>query len=245
MILFIFEGASYEPSLYEGIKKLFFPRSNDQIICSFCSSIHTFYKRLKDDYDGFEDVVDVLKTELVKTDPGNELLCYKSADIDSVYLFFDYDFYRGDLSVKNGQVQELLEYFNEETENGRLFISYPMVESIQYTKQLPDPDFPKYKVKRVDSIGEKFKKEVRKFCYYQGYAYLKSALNWKYIVCQHVFKANSLVKDQYLSAMERSPINDLEIRFLLGQNLTSDTENREVIIKGIEQSYYYEGYEKK
>ena len=35
----------------------------------------------------------------------------KSADIDSIYLFFDYDFYRGDLSVKNGQVQELLEYF--------------------------------------------------------------------------------------------------------------------------------------
>ena len=51
-------------------------------------------------------------------------------------------------------------------------------------------------------------------------------------------------KDQYLSAMERSPINDLEIRYLLSQNLTSDTENREVIFKGIEQSYYYEGYEK-
>lgn len=44
--------------------------------------------------------------------------------------------------------------------------------------------------------------------------------------------------------MERSPINDLEIRFLLSQNLTADTENREVTIKGIEQSYYYEGYEK-
>ena len=51
-------------------------------------------------------------------------------------------------------------------------------------------------------------------------------------------------KDQYLSAMERSPINDLELRYLLSQNLTPDTENREVIFKGIEQSYYYEGYEK-
>lgn len=51
-------------------------------------------------------------------------------------------------------------------------------------------------------------------------------------------------KDQYLSAMERSPVNDLELRFLLSQNLTSDTENREVIFKGIEQSYYYEGYER-
>ena len=47
-----------------------------------------------------------------------------------------------------------------------------------------------------------------------------------------------------IQAMERSPINDLEIRFLLSQNLTSDTEDCEVIIKGIEQSYWYEGYEK-
>ena len=44
--------------------------------------------------------------------------------------------------------------------------------------------------------------------------------------------------------MERSPINDFELRYLLSQNLTSDTESREVIFKGIEQSYYYEGYEK-
>ena len=44
--------------------------------------------------------------------------------------------------------------------------------------------------------------------------------------------------------LKRSPINDLELRYLLSQNLTSDTEDREVIFKGIEQSYYYEGNEK-
>lgn len=44
-----------------------------------------------------------------------------------------------------------------------------------------------------------------------------------------------------IQAMERSTINDLEIHYLLSQNLTSDTEDREVIIKGIEQSYWYEG----
>lgn len=51
-------------------------------------------------------------------------------------------------------------------------------------------------------------------------------------------------KTLYLQAMERSPINDLEIRFLLQANLTDDVNNREMIFKGIEQSYYYEGYEK-
>lgn len=51
-------------------------------------------------------------------------------------------------------------------------------------------------------------------------------------------------KDLYLQAMERSPINDLELRVLLQPALTDRTEDREVIFKGIEQSYYYEGYSK-
>ncbi len=50
-------------------------------------------------------------------------------------------------------------------------------------------------------------------------------------------------KDLDLQAMERSPINNLELRTLLGGALTDRTEDREVIFKGIEQSYYYEGYE--
>lgn len=54
----------------------------------------------------------------------------------------------------------------------------------------------------------------------------------------------SVDKAQYLSAMERSPINDLELRFLLQPNLTDKVDDREVIFKGIEQSYFYEGYEK-
>ena len=51
-------------------------------------------------------------------------------------------------------------------------------------------------------------------------------------------------KTLYLQAMERSPVNDLEIRKLLSDNLTNDIHNKEVIFKGINQSYYYEGYEK-
>lgn len=51
-------------------------------------------------------------------------------------------------------------------------------------------------------------------------------------------------KDMYLQAMERSPINDLELRFLLQPALTENVDDRDVIFKGIEQSYYYEGYVK-
>jgi cell filamentation protein len=62
---------------------------------------------------------------------------------------------------------------------------------------------------------------------------LQKMVNWQFID-----------KTLYLQAMERSPINDLEIQTLLANNLTDDIYNREIIFKGIEQSYYYEGYEK-
>lgn len=62
---------------------------------------------------------------------------------------------------------------------------------------------------------------------------LQKVVNWQYID-----------KYIYLQAMERSPINDLELRTIVTLHLTSEIENREIIFKGIEQSYYYEGYEK-
>lgn len=61
---------------------------------------------------------------------------------------------------------------------------------------------------------------------------------------QKVVNWQNVDKDLYLMAMERFPVNNLEIRTLLQENLTSDCDNREVIFKGIEQSYYYEGYKK-
>jgi len=64
-------------------------------------------------------------------------------------------------------------------------------------------------------------------------ARLKKVVNWQLVD-----------KILYLQAMERSPVNDLEIRTLLLANLTEDINNREIIFKEIEQSYYYEGYQK-
>ena len=50
-------------------------------------------------------------------------------------------------------------------------------------------------------------------------------------------------RESYMQAMERSPINDLELRYLLSNVLTEETDNRDIIFHGIDQSYYYEGYE--
>ena len=49
-------------------------------------------------------------------------------------------------------------------------------------------------------------------------------------------------KEDYLLAMERSPIRDIEIKHILKNALTDDIASREVYMKGIDHSYYYEGY---
>ena len=53
---------------------------------------------------------------------------------------------------------------------------------------------------------------------------------------------SSVDKEDYLLAMERSPIKDIEIKVLLKQALTDKINNREVYMKGIDASYHYEGY---
>lgn len=50
-------------------------------------------------------------------------------------------------------------------------------------------------------------------------------------------------KEKYLSAMERSPVNDLEIKAVLGEALTDDINNRQLFMKGLDHSYYFEGYQ--
>jgi cell filamentation protein len=60
---------------------------------------------------------------------------------------------------------------------------------------------------------------------------LKQVIDW-----------NRVDKEEYLSAMQRSVVNDLEIKNLLQQALTEKCDDRSIFMKGIDVSYYYEGY---
>ncbi len=67
-----------------------------------------------------------------------------------------------------------------------------------------------------------------------------------YMLCTELQKTidwSQVDKEQYLSAMERSPVNDLEIKTVLAKALTSDINNRELFMKGLDHSYYFEGYQ--
>ncbi len=60
---------------------------------------------------------------------------------------------------------------------------------------------------------------------------------------KHVVDWNLIDKNDYLLAMERSPVKDIEIKHLLKNALTDQIDERNVFMKGIDVSYYYEGYD--
>ena len=67
-----------------------------------------------------------------------------------------------------------------------------------------------------------------------------------HMLCTELLKTidwSQVNKEQYLSAMERSPVNDLEIKAVLVEALTDNINNRELFMKGLDHSYYFEGYQ--
>ena len=148
MILFIFEGDEREPRLYRTMERLYFPKENDNIICSFGNNIYDLYNEIME-YDGDGDIVSVMRERLAAR--GDSILNgIRSSDISEIFLFFDYDFQNSHISLEeiNKRLEKMLSLFSDETENGKLYINYPMIESIRYTKELPDIDYAKYVVSR-------------------------------------------------------------------------------------------------
>ena len=108
--------------------------------------------------------------------------------------------------------------------------------AIEYVEQLPQSTF--------DEIIEKYVEMNVAHPFWEGNG--RSTRIWLDLILKKelnlVIDWSKVDKDDYLLAMERSPIKDIEIKYLLRQALTAQTDSREIYMKGIDHSYYYEGY---
>ena len=131
-VLFVLEGEQPEGNIIARLQRAFPEEladlSSDLVKIVFSSNIYSLYGKLKDD-DGFLDVVEVLK-EQHKED--KELQDLDRESVSQVYLFFDLDIHGLVQPIEQSceQLDELLNFFDNETENGKLFLSYPMVEVV-------------------------------------------------------------------------------------------------------------------
>lgn len=187
MILFVFEGQKIEPKLFDAMQNIL--GIKDKVVCTWNSDIYSLYIKIKDDKD--VNVFRVLQKQLEKR-CEDTLKNYQSQDFSETYFFFDYDFQdrKHTISERNCAIQEMFTIFNNETENGKLYISYPMVEAIRYCKKLPDPDYNNYVVSQEECLS--FKALTSQFSGYGDYKFLDTIGNWRHLVEMNVRKANYL-----------------------------------------------------
>ena len=170
MILFIFEGKD-DKTYFESVKQLFFPEKSDTFVCTYNSNIYSLYSKLKE-HDALHGMLEVntvsVFNEILLERGDDTLKDIREDEVSEIYLFFDYDFQEDSrtLEENNNRLSEMLEYFTDETASGKLYINYPMVESLRYTKELPDNHYWEYTVTRQRCLEESFKHQVHEFSFY-------------------------------------------------------------------------------
>ena len=157
-------------------------------------TFHRLYKRLLDNgWDTLEALRDIESRRDEK-----RLLEYKESDFSEVFLFFFYDPHSyASLNQLDSELREMLAFFDNETEHGKMYVNYPMIESLRYTKELPDINYYLYTVPFVKCSD--FKQISAVFSAYpnndfvdaRGNYNAEDAIrNWNLLKLQNVAKAN-------------------------------------------------------
>lgn len=220
MKLFVFEGKKREPDIFRAMKQLFFAE-DETIEAVYDCDIYALYSQMKDLGEG-ADVILALREHYQDRDDSPLPEDLKASDCSEIYLFFDFDFQDESRSVEllDAQLKDMLSLFSNETDGGKLYVNYPMVESIAYTKELPDNDYWSYSVCREDC--HHFKRLVNEFSFYKNFDFVLknqnvgTRRNWELLVMQNVAKANYLsngVLDPHVTDIESIS----QIKILRGQ----------------------------
>lgn len=209
--LFVFEGGSAEPRYQASLEKEFLGE-RFAIKCVYDAEIYQLYKQMKND-DFETDIVSLLKS---RTKENAEILKeYNRDSFAYVYLFFDYDAHS--TMADDAKIDEMLDYFDNETEHGLLLLSYPMVEAIRHFCDLESFKTLSVKCKRGTNM-ENTKCPYKNDCFdlenclkEPHYKTLVSQNNdpklnningykseiWHKLIKAHIFKANYITKNLY------------------------------------------------
>jgi hypothetical protein len=191
-ILFIFEGERPEKQITDNLTK-YFINENSVIQCAYCANIYRLYKDIEEDED-----LDTF--QLLKALPNNReiLSSYKRDDFAEIYMFFDYDGH--DTIADDGKVLELLNFFDEETFRGKLYISYPMVEALKHYSESIDFKLLKVEaksnIKYKQIVGEEAKNELIHIT-----KYTKEI--WIFLIEIHLMKMNFIVNADFSLPIKR------------------------------------------
>lgn len=141
-VAIIVEGLKTEPKIIENIVSNFELNMTGEaeiITLPACTNIYALWKKIVG--NEYADIIELVIEMLTKSrsEKASQLLSkvaqYSSSDFSEIYLFFDYDGHNDNLPNNkdvNEVLQEMLQTFDNETDNGKMYISYPMAEALKH-----------------------------------------------------------------------------------------------------------------
>ena len=198
-ILLVFEGEKTESLIANSLIASLIEQTSNLVEAVYKTHIYNLYTEVIN--DPFLDIFHLIKEK------NPHLNHFERDEFSQIYLFFDYDGHVG--GALDQKIEVLLEYFNEESEQGKLFISYPMVEAIRCVKDLDDLDsFLNVTYKKSDF------KQFKPFVHTYGLQKLQKYSNYsdeikEKLISFHCKKANYLVHNNLNYPDE--PIEQTEI----------------------------------
>ena len=187
-ILFVFEGQETEKKIFKNLEKHFqIGGTETNILTSHCGDIYSLYHLMKRDSD--LDLIGILKE---RSECNNVLSDIDKEDITETYLFFDYDGHS--TAATDEKLSLMLHHFCEETDKGKLYISYPMVEALRHLKNsVPFEDV---------VVPAKNNIEYKKIVNTEGESCYQSLTNlsmsyWAIFLSEHCKKQEYLVSNSF------------------------------------------------
>lgn len=251
-ILFIVEGERLEPEVINRMAEVYGLRCD---ISSVCTNIHILYHHLKQD-DGYSDVIPVLREilrsrlgSLEKRSPSSEQkrkICRTQEDMAklersfaSVYLVFDSELHHRSndtlapldiIDINVADLKEMLEFFDSETNQGKLYVNYPMMESYRDCDDFFDSGYRDRLVSldilfgRTPAMGYKSLVASRRLANVRNQHISQKQFNR--LTCMNVFKLNWMKNhtwlkpnyDNFLKIAQQERILELEHDFCRSHN---------------------------
>lgn len=189
-LLFITEGEADEPDFIKKFLKKCIPNVEYNIY-SYSTTIHTLAKSIfnkNDEIDEDLDITKVLKEQ--EKDLMKKQILQK--DYTDIVLVFDFEPHCD--SPEFEKVEKMLEYFNDSSNMGKLYINYPMMQSYKHFRSFPDDEFKNRKVETMDASN--YKTIVHKESKYTRLKDYNFPIFMK-IIGYHLMKANYIITKKY------------------------------------------------
>lgn len=193
VILFVFEGEKTERTIFNCLGMNFFSGKKRAVVAAYGTVIYDLWRRLKNaEADEELDSFQIIR-EKVQSNPSTYNDKLEGLDVDNIseiYLFFDYDGHT-DLA-SHEDLRDIISFFDDEHDQGRVYISYPMVEAIRHVSSRDN-----FKTLKVVS-SPAYKKESLQGGRLDNFGQYKAG-HWDCIISHNYLKAAFLIdgKDAY------------------------------------------------